>query len=203
MSQLAKALKLPRQHSTYSAALTQQHLCCSSHAASFLPQHPRRRLHGTASMLPLSHPCIHAAALMLQHSRSRILSTLSRRSIDAIALRMPYLCRSIHASACTPPFLCSSMHIPAFTPLSHRRIDAVALTPQHWCHRFDAAALHAPHFSVAASHRQPQAAAFTPSHTLPLTTTAFALQLCQNYSRTSESLLTGTQDILTVTSDLR
>ena len=34
----AAALKLPRPHSTYSAALTPPHLCCSSHAAALVPQ---------------------------------------------------------------------------------------------------------------------------------------------------------------------
>ena len=89
-------------------------------------------------MLPLSHPCIHAAARMLQHSRRCILSPLSRRRIDAVALTMPYLCRRIHASACTPPFLCRSMHAAAFTPLSRSSIGAVALTPQHWRRRIHA-----------------------------------------------------------------
>ena len=61
----ATALQLPRPHRTYSAALTPQHVSCSSHAASFLSPHSRRRPHRAASMLPLSHPCIHATALML------------------------------------------------------------------------------------------------------------------------------------------
>ena len=83
-------------------------------------------------MQPLSRPCIHAAALMLQNSRRRILSPLSRRRIDAVALTMPYYA--------APPDLCSRMHAAAFTPLSRRLIDDVALTPQHWCRRSDAAA---------------------------------------------------------------
>ena len=117
-------------------------------------------------MLPLSHPCIHAAARMLQHSRRCILSPLSRRRIDAVALTMPYLCRRIHASACTPPFLCRRMHAAAFTPLSRRRIDAVALTPQHWCRRSDAAASHAAAFfgrsiSPSTSRCRIHAVAFT------------------------------------------
>ena len=97
-------------------------------------------------MLQLSHPCIHAAALMLQYLHGSILSPLSRSSIDAVALMMPYLCSRIHASAYTPPFLCHSMHAAAFTPLSCCSIGAVALTQQHWCSCSDAAASHATAF---------------------------------------------------------
>ena len=129
----ATALKLPRPHSTYSAALTPQHLCCSSQAASFLPQHSRSRLHGTASMLPLSHPCIHAAALMLQNSRRRILSPLSRRSIDAVALT------STHDAIFMPPNSRLRMHAAIFMQPHARCRTHAALIPPHWCRRSHAA----------------------------------------------------------------
>ena len=108
----ATALKLPRPHRTYSAALTPQQLSCSSYAASFLLPHSRRSLHGAASMLQLSHPCIHAAALVLQHSRLCILSPLSRLRIDAVSCHsifMPPNSRLrmhsaiFYSAACTPP----------------------------------------------------------------------------------------------------
>ena len=97
-------------------------------------------------MLPRSHPCIHAAARMLQHSRRCILSPLSRRSIDAVALTLQQLChrsdaaefkRTSHAAAF---FGCSissrnydaNLTLPhpsvAFTlQLAHRSIYAAAL----------------------------------------------------------------------------
>ena len=119
----ATALKLPRPHSTYSASLTPQHLCCSSQAASFLPQHSRSRLHGTASMLPLSHPCIHAAALMLQHSRHSILSPLSRRHIEAVALTKLFMQQNSR--------LCMNAAIFIMMPPHARSRIHAALTQQH------------------------------------------------------------------------
>ena len=149
-------------------------------------------------MLPLSHPCIHAATLMLQHSRRRILSPLSRRRIDAVALTMPYLCRRIHASACTPPFLCRSMHAAAFMPLSRQSFGAVALTPQHWCRCSDAAASHAAEFfgrsiSPPTSRCRIHAVAFT----LPLAhrricAAALARALCR-WKRTTRSAFSNAE----------
>ena len=137
----AAALKLPRPHSTYSAAPTPQHLCCSSHAASFFAAAFTQPLHGAASM-----PRSHTPAFTPQHLCCSIRAAAFFRRSHAAAL-MPshataYLCRRTHASACTPSFLCRSMHATAFTQLSRRRIDAVALTPQHWCRSSDAAASH-------------------------------------------------------------
>ena len=92
------------------------------HAAIFMPPHARRHFYATACTPPHSRRS-HAAAFV---------PSLSRRSIGAVALTMPYLCRRIHASACTPPFF--------MPPHARRRIHA-ALTPQHWCRRSHAAAL--------------------------------------------------------------
>ena len=73
----AATLKLPRPHSTYSAAFTPPHafaaltppdLCCSSHAAAYLPPPARRRLHGATSMQPSHAPAFtptHATELVL------------------------------------------------------------------------------------------------------------------------------------------
>ena len=79
------ALTLQRSRSSILSPLSR----CSIYAAALTPPHFCRRMHGAASMLPLSRPCIHAATLMLQHSHSSTLSLLSRHSIDAVALTMP------------------------------------------------------------------------------------------------------------------
>ena len=150
----AAALKLPRPHCTYSAALMPPpHLCSSSRAAAFLPQHSCRLMHGATSMQQLSRPCIHAAALF----------------------------RSSHAAALMPSYSRRSKHGATFMPQIARRRAALTLqhNGQHWYRRSHAAALvlplwccsiytapsSPPHFSVAASRAnltlQHSAVAFT------------------------------------------
>ena len=157
----ATAFKLPRPNRTYSAALTPPLLCCSSHAASFLPPSSRGRLHGAASMIPLSHPAftpphvrcsIHAAAFFRRSHAAASMPSFSRCHIYAAEFTPQHARRHFYATACTPPH---SRRSHAAALLSRRSIGAAALmlpprTP--------------PHFSVAASRRQPHAAAFTPSH---------------------------------------
>ena len=148
------ALKLPRPHRTYSATLTPQHsfaaltpphLCCSSHAAAFLPAHSCRRLHGATSMQPLSRPCMHAAALTLQHSRrpaaalfcrtdaAALMPSLSRRSIGATALKAAAFMQHLARHR-----ICRSQHLAANLTLQH---SSFAFTLQLEHHSIYAAAL--------------------------------------------------------------
>ena len=111
----------------HAAACIEHHLCSSSHTPALTPPHLYCSIH-TAAFFRRSH----AVALMPSHATA-------------------YFCRRIHAFPCTQPFLCRSKHAAAFTPLSRRSIDAVALTPQHWCRSFDAAASHAAFFGRSIS----------------------------------------------------
>ena len=85
------------------------------------------------------------------------------------------------------------MHAAAFTPLSRRRIGAVALTPQRWCRRSDAAASHAATFfgcSIACTPQHsctpPHMPPHMPPHAGHLIHTALAGALCR-WKRTTRS----------------
>ena len=201
-------------YAAYAAAPT-QHLLCHTHATAFF-----RRSHAAAFVLcshGIFYSSIHATACTEQHLclRShapgfmRIMQLHLCCSIHAAAffcrshaaaLMPSHLCCFIYAAAFAPPHARCHICTAAFTPLSLRSIDAVALTPQQWCCRSDAAAFmqHLACHSLLGA--KPHAAAFTPLHLrCRLRTAAFTLQLSRveadhlerNFQRRALRLLAG------------
>ena len=182
----------------------------------FISSHSRLRTYAAAFVLQLSRLLIFAAAFTPPPALSRIyapaltpftLRNLCRYSIHAAAFfrrshaaaLMPSLSRChIYAAEFTPPharrhfYAARRMHAAAFTPLSRRRIDAVALTPQHWCRSSDAAASHAAAFfgrsiSPSTSRCRIHAVAFTlPLAHRSICAAALAGALCR-WKRTTRS----------------
>ena len=115
---------------------------------------------------------------------------------------MPPHARRRCSAACTPPHLCCSMHATAFTPLSRRRIDAVALTLQHLCQRSDAAEFmrtsHAAAFFGRSISSRISRCRILPSHLrCSSRTAAFTLQLwgealCR-WKRTTRSAISNAE----------
>ena len=203
--------------------MTQPHLSCRAHTALTLP-HLRRHIcaaalsppHFAAAFTPPpARSSIYAPALTFLHSRRRTYAAAFTPphlccSIQVAAFfcrshaatLMPshaaaYLCRRIHASACTPPFVCRRMPAVACTPLSRRRIDTVALTPQHWRRRIHADSHAAAFFGRSISPPTSRCSIHAVLFTLPLAhrricAAALAMALCR-WKRTTRSAFSNSE----------
>ena len=120
----AAALKLQCPNHTYSAALTQQHLCCSSHAASFC-----RSIHAAACTEQHLWSRSHTPAFTQQHLCCSICAAAFFRRSHAAALMLSLsLCR-IYAAEFTPLHTRRHFYATACTLQHSRRSHAAALVP--------------------------------------------------------------------------